>query len=117
MSNGEDHRAARAGLGAGRSTAAKFAIFPSPLVGISLSLSFHPPQSVSLPSRSLRLARALSPMHKAVVAEGKRSEGPSELAGRCLRAKEAEYTVEISSDPPRQLTVSQSLLWQCVHTA
>ena len=56
-------------------------------------------------------------MHKAVVAEGKRSEGPSELAGRCLRAKEAEYTVEISSDPPRQLTVSQSLLWQCVHTA
>jgi hypothetical protein len=52
-------------------------------------------------------------MHKAVVAEGKRSEGPTEYNAKCLRASDSEYLVELFSDPPRELTVPHSTLWQC----
>jgi len=50
--------------------------------------------------------------HKAVVADGKRSEGPSEYMGKCLSADGGVYSVELLSDPPRELELSHSLLWQ-----
>jgi len=51
-------------------------------------------------------------MHKAVVAEGKRSQGPTEYGGTCIRATDGEYNVELYSDPPRVLTLPHALLWQ-----
>lgn len=47
------------------------------------------------------------------MAEGKRSEGPTEYGAKCLRASDGKYTVELFSDPPRELTVPHSMLWQC----